>query len=156
VTDASCSAEDRLLGLFEQLRRLALGQHPLEDSGVTMPQLTLLGWIAGSPGCGIQEIAMGLGLTPPTVSVGVRRLEEAGLLEREPNPQDGRAIQLFLTARGQELHQRALDFRRRKVQRVLASLTPQERTKLLDLLERAISTAEEEAGGGYPIGRQSL
>jgi len=146
VTGESLPAEDRLLGLFERLRKLALGQHPLEDSGVTMPQLTLLDWIAATPGCGIQEIATGLGLTAPTVSVGVRRLEMAGLLERRPDPQDGRAIQLFLTAQGQALHQRARAFRREKMRRLLAGLTAEERATLLALLERAISAAEQESG----------
>jgi len=82
-------------------RRILTGhRHILATvSAVTMPQLILLDWIAASPGCGIQEIATGLGLTAPTVSVGVRRLETAELLEHRPDPQDGRAIQLFLPSR---------------------------------------------------------
>ncbi len=139
-------AEDRLLDLFERLRKLGLGQNPLEDAGVTMPQLALLDWIAASPGCGIQETAAGLGLTAPSVSVGVRRLEAAGLLERRPDPQDGRAIQLFLTAQGQALHQRASAFRREKMRRLLTVLTPEDRATLLALLEQALSAAEEEIG----------
>ena len=139
-------AEDRLLDLFERLRKLGLGQNPLEDAGVTVPQLALLDWIAASPGCGIQETAAGLGLTAPSVSVGVRRLEAAGLLERRPDPQDGRAIQLFLTARGQALHQRARAFRREKMRRLLMGLKPEDRATLLALLEQALSAAEEEIG----------
>ena len=134
-----------LLDLFDRLRRLAFSQHPLQDSGVTMPQLALLDWVAASPGCGVQEIADGLGLTAPTVSVGVRRLEKAGLLERQPDPQDGRAIQLFLTTQGQALCQRARAFRRDKMQRLLKGLTPEESATLLTLLERAISAAGKEA-----------
>ncbi len=107
-----------------------------------MPQLALLDWIAGSPGSGIQEIAAGLELTAPTVSVGVRRLQEAGLLERRVNPQNGRAIQLFLTAEAQALCRRARSFRCEKARRLLAGLTPQEQGTLLDLLERAIAAVE--------------
>ena len=136
------SAEDHLLDLFDRLRKLAFGQHPLQESGITMPQLTLLEWVAASPGCGVQQIADGLDLAPPTVSVGVRRLEGAGLLERRPDPQDGRAIQLFLTEQGQVLHQRAHTFRREKIRRVLAGLMEEECVTLLSLLERAIDTAE--------------
>ena len=140
------NAPDRLLSLFELLRKLALDQHPLQDSGVTMPQLALLDRVAASPGCGIQEVASGLGLTAPTVSVSVRRLEAAGLLERRPDPQDGRAIQLFLTAQGQALHERAHAFRRAKMQRLLAGLTTAESATLLALLEKAINAAEESSG----------
>ncbi len=143
MINKSALAEDRFLDLLNRLRRLGPGQPPLEDVRVTPAQLILLDWIATSPGCSVREIAAGLGLTPPTVSVGVRRLEEAGLLERQPDPQDRRAVRLSVTARGEALHRRAQDFRRRKVRRLLAGLTAEERETLLDLLERAISTAEK-------------
>ena len=134
--------EDRLLGLFERLRKLALGENPLRDSGVTMPQLALLDWTATSPGRGIKEIATGLGLTAPTISVGVRRLEQAGLLERQPDPLDGRAVRLFLTAHGQALQEQACAFRREKMRRLLVGLTTKEAATLLALLEQAVSAAE--------------
>jgi DNA-binding MarR family transcriptional regulator len=137
--------EDQLVDLFDRLRKLAFNQHPLEDSTVTMPQLTLLDWVAASPGCGIQDIASGLGLTAPTVSVSVRRLEKAGLLEREPDLHDGRAVRLFTTAKGQTLHERARDFRRDKMRRLLRGLTAEDGTALLALLDRAIRTAEQDA-----------
>ena len=137
--------EDRLVNLFDRLRKLAFNQHPLEDSTVTMPQLTLLDWIAASPGCGIQDIAAGLGLSAPTISVGVRRLEKAGLSERQPDPQDGRAVRLSNTAKGQTLCERARAFRRDKMRRLLKGLTAEEGATLLTLMERAISVAEQEA-----------
>ena len=146
TTDEALPTSDRLLSLFELLRKLAFGQHPLQDSRVTMPQLTLLDWVAESPGSGIQDIADGLGLTAPTVSVGVRRLEAAGLLERRPDPKDGRAIQTFLTAQGQTLHERARAFRREKMQRLLTGLTSEEGAMLLALLEKALNSAEEASG----------
>ena len=146
TTDEALPASDRLRSLFERLRKLAFGQHPLQDSGVTMAQHTLLDWVAESPGSGIRDIAGGLGLTAPTVSVGVRRLEAAGLLERRPDLKDRRAIQTFLTAQGQTLHERARAFRREKMQRLLAGLTAEEGAMLLALLEQAINAAEEAAG----------
>lgn len=143
MADKAVFMEERLLKLLLRLRKLGPGRLPFEDIPVTPPQSLLLDWVAGASGCGIQEMAAGLGLTAPTVSVGVRRLEEAGLLEREPDPKDRRSIRLFLTAQGQTLHQRARALRWQKVQRLLAGLTPQERETLLDLLERAINVAEE-------------
>ena len=134
--------EDRLLGLFERLRKLSLGENPLRDGGVTMPQLALLDWTATSPGRGIKEIATGLGLTAPTISVGVRRLEQTGLLERQPDPLDGRAVRLFLTSQGQALQEQACAFRREKMRRLLVGLTTKEAATLLALLEQAVSAAE--------------
>ena len=145
MINVSLSAEDHLLYLFDRLRKLTFGRHPLQDSGVTMPQLTLLDWVAACSGCGIQEVADGLSLTAPTVSVGVHRLEKAGLLERQPDPQDGRAIQLFLTRQGQALYQQVCAFRRKKMHKLLKHMMPEEKMTLLTLLEQAISSAEEEA-----------
>ena len=145
MADKSATAEDRFLSLLNRLRMMGPGQPPFEEMQITPSQLILLDWIAASPGCGVHKIATGLGLTSPTVSVGVRRLEAAGLLERQPNPQDRRSIQLFLTPQGEALHRQAQDFRRGKVRRLLSGLTPQEQKTLLELWERAISTAEKES-----------
>ncbi len=141
MTNKALSAEDRLLNMFRCLLKMALGQNPLEDSGMTLPQLTLLDWIAASPGCSVSEIADGLDLTAPTVSVGVRRLEEVGLLERQPNPDDGRSIRLFLTVKGRALQERALAFRREKMQQLLGGLTSEETATLLALMEKAMDAA---------------
>lgn len=137
-------APERLLALFDRVRGIALGENPLGESGVTSPQLALLEWVAGTPGCRIQDLADGLGLTAPTVSVTVRRLEEAGLLHRQPDPADGRAVRLFLTDEGQAVQQQARGFRLGKMRRLLAGLTPEEQEMLLALLERAVGATENE------------
>ena len=142
MTEESLRAVDRFLDLLNRLRRLGPGQPPFEEVQVTPSQLLLLDWIAVYPGCSIREIAVGLGLTSPTVSVGVRRLEEARLVERQPDPKDRRAVRLFPTVKGEALHKRVQEFRRRKARNLLAGLSPQEQETLLNLLEKAISTAE--------------
>jgi len=144
MTDESSPAENQLVNLLHRLRKLGLGQCPCEDGRATTAQLVLLDWIARSPSCGIQETAVGLGLTPPTVSVGVRRLERAGLLERRRNPHNGRAIQLFPTGEGQALRQRVRSFHCAKALRRLASLTSKEQSTLMDLLERGVTAVEAE------------
>jgi len=127
---------------MDRLRKLGLGA-PASGTGLVSPaQMALLDWIAASNGCGVQDIAAGLGLTPPTVSVGVRRLEAAGLLKRKPNPQDKRSVQFFLTARGQALQQQSRNFRRQKLELILSGLTQQEQETLLGLLAKALQAAE--------------
>jgi len=138
----TAAAEDRLLNLLNRLRMLGPGQPPFDEMRITPSQFILLDRVAGSPGCSVQEAANGLSLTPPTVSVGVRRLEKAGLLERRSNPQDKRSLRLFLTAQGEELHERAQEFRRGKARRLLSGLTAQEQETLLSLWEKALDAAE--------------
>jgi DNA-binding MarR family transcriptional regulator len=139
------SAEDHLLSLFGRLLKLAFSENPLENSGISLPQLSLLDWIAANPGCNLHEIADGLSLTPPTVSVAVRRMEEVGYLYREPDPDDGRAVQFTLTPAGIELYKHALAYRQSKMRLLLRGLSLTEVDTLLSLLGKAISAAGEEA-----------
>jgi DNA-binding MarR family transcriptional regulator len=144
MEDGETSVEEKFIELMKRLRKLGLDTHPLKGVAVSPAQMTLLDWIATSPGCGVQDIADGLKLAPPTVSVGVRKLEENSLVERKPNPQDGRSIQLFVTRRGQSLQRRIKVSQRQKFHRLLAGLTSQEQVLLLQLLERALQAAEIE------------
>lgn len=144
MTDEQSLAEERFFEVMKRVRKLGLDTNTLGESTVSPAQMALLDWIAASPGCGVQDIADGLGLTPPTVSVGVRKMEEGKLVERRPNPQDGRSVQFFLTRRGQALQRKIQGAHRQKFRRLLACLTAQEQETLLQLLERALQTAEAE------------
>jgi DNA-binding MarR family transcriptional regulator len=127
---------------MDRLRKLGLGNQASGTALVSPSQMALLDWIAASDGCGVQDIADGLNLTPPTVSVGVRRLEEAGLLKRKPHSQDKRAVQFFLTSKGQSLQKQSQNFRRQKLELILSGLTQQEQETLLELLTKALQAAE--------------
>lgn len=134
--------EAQFIELLQRLRHLGPGQPPFEEIGLSSAQLALIEWIAAAPGCSLQDLSTGLALTPPTVSVAVRRLEEAGLLERHPDPRDGRALRLFTTETATALTERVAYYRHEKARRLLASLAPEEQRQLLALLERALSAAE--------------
>lgn len=133
---------ERFFQLMSRLRNFGVGSSESGTALVSHAQMALLDWIAAADGCGVQDIADGLNLTPPTVSVGVKRLEEAGLLKRKPNPQDKRAVQFFLTAKGQSLEKQSQTFRRQKLELILSGLTQQEQETLLELLGKALQAAE--------------
>lgn len=138
----------QLIRLLRKLRQVGPGQPPFEEVGLSSAQLALLEWVAARPGCRLQDLADGLALTPPTVSVGVRKLEEAELVQRHSNPEDGRAWQFELTEAGMALLERVQRYRCDKAQRLLARLTPEEQQTLIALLERALDAAESSDGVG--------
>ena len=138
---------EQFLNLMDRLRRVGPQTAPPKEADVSPSQLAFLTFLTLNPGCGIQSIASGLELSKPTVSIGVSQLEESGFLTRRPDPQDGRAVQLFLTPEGQKLHQRTLEFRCQKFELLLTELNPQERTTLINLLEKAIQAVENETQG---------
>jgi len=137
----------KLLNLMDRLRQIGPQTAPPKEANISPSHLAYLSFSASHPGCGIQAMARGLKLSKPTVSIGVAQLEEAGFFIRKPDPQDGRAIQLYLTPKGQDLHQRTYEFRCQKFERLLEYLTTQERTTLINLFEKAIQKFENDTQG---------
>ena len=134
---------EKYMHLMDKMRQLGPGNAPPKEANISPSQLGLITYTAANPGCGVQALAAGLQLSTPTVSISVRQLERAGFITRQPDPQDGRAVQLFLTPKGLELHQRTYEFCCQKIERLLSGLSLDERTTLLDLLEKAIYAIEK-------------
>jgi DNA-binding MarR family transcriptional regulator len=74
----------------------------------------------------------------PTISLLVRRLEEAGLVEREADASDRRVARLRATARGREVLDHGRAMRLETLTQRLATLSDAE----LAELERAVGTLE--------------
>ena len=134
----SQTPEARFLALIREFRALPMLAAP-KDIPLSPPQITLLNWVALSPGIGVLDIAHSLNLTPPTVSVAARRLADEGFLESQQDPDDRRVRRLYLTQLGTELLEQVWDYRSKTVKRFLSSLTPAEQEQLITLLERAIN-----------------
>ncbi len=132
----------RFLKLASRLRRLGPGISPPEGVQASPSHLVLIEYIAGNPDCGVQEVAEALSLSTPTVSISVRQLEKSGLIARKPNPRDGRAVQLCLTPKGEDVHQRARAFHRQKFEKLLSGINSEERDLLVSLLEKALNRVE--------------
>jgi len=132
------SVADRLVELLARLRRLGLVSLPPTVAGVSPSLAPLLEYLAEHPNCGVKEVANGLGLSPPTVSVALRRLEEMGLSSRRPHPRDGRAVQLYLTPAGKDTYRKMVSLRRGIATKLLAGLEPEDQEELLRLLSKAL------------------
>ncbi len=133
----------RFLNLSSRLRRLGAGNTPSAGEQISPSHLPLIEYVASNTDCGIHKMAEALKLSTPTVSISVRLLEKNGLIARKPDPMDGRAVQLFLTPKGDEVHQSARDFHCQKFRKLLTGLKPEERENLVNLLEKALNAAEE-------------
>ena len=81
------------------------------------------------------------------VSRAVSRLEEGGLIERQPDPQDGRGWVLRLTAAGRALYKKLVPLVEAREAFLLEALEPQERAvleaALAKVLERARILAQQ-------------
>lgn len=96
--------EESILRLF--LRKGVLewdDQHPLFDSGLTIPQMKVLFTAARPGGARPGFIAERSRMAPPNVTTVLDRLADRGLLYRAPDPDDGRATIVLLTEEGKRL-----------------------------------------------------
>jgi DNA-binding MarR family transcriptional regulator len=73
----------------------------------------------------------------------LHRLERAGLVERRPDPGDGRGRLVRLTARGRKLVDEIAPIHLANEERLLASLTDADRSALESLLRRLARSLEE-------------
>ncbi|WP_161789903.1 MarR family transcriptional regulator [Streptacidiphilus neutrinimicus] len=83
-----------------------------------------------------------LGLTSGTVSVRLARLEQRGVVVREPDPADKRSSTVRLTDKGLELFDRIAPLHLTSEDRLLSALTPDEQTQLANLLRKLLASFE--------------
>jgi len=82
------------------------------------------------------ELTGALMLTSSGTTKRLDRLEQAGLIERAPDPDDRRGTLISLTPKGRELIDRVSDAHLANEARLLASLTAAERKQLATLLRK--------------------
>jgi DNA-binding MarR family transcriptional regulator len=124
---------DLLQGLTKRLRR-AQAQR-LAPLGLTPAQERALRSITRSrEPLRMTELADHLGIVPRSVTTVVDALEEAGLVRREIDPENRRAIRLHLTERGVAVRDDMRQARRQAAEDLFAPLSPADRKTLADLL----------------------
>jgi len=149
----STRPEYRLIRLMDRLKPLRLGDFPHNRFDLSLSQMEMIRFVGSNPGCHIQDLAEGLNLTSPTVSVGIRRLEEDGWVERKPDPRDGRATCLHLTTRSAEVLEKAIQAMVLGTQIFLQQLNVAEQEQFFGLLEKAIQGVETHQ---YEINKKNL
>jgi DNA-binding MarR family transcriptional regulator len=71
------------------------------------------------------------------------QLEDAGLVQRLPDPDDRRGVLVELTPKGRRLHQEAIGVQAEKEALLAEALTEQEKAQLNDLLRRVMLVLQE-------------
>jgi DNA-binding MarR family transcriptional regulator len=126
---------DQLSGLIRRLRRAHAER--LKPLGLTPAQERALRMITrSSEPLRMTDLAERLGIVPRSVTTVVDALEEAGLVRREVDPRNRRAILLQLTERGAALRDELRDSRQSDAEKLFAPLTEPERETLASLLAR--------------------
>lgn len=112
---------------------------PVKRGDVTREQYRILRVLEGSGPRSVKELAGGVGTTPSSASVSLKRLEKVGLVRRTRSEEDERVVTVDLTQVGR----RKLESWRSRRLSTLGSLFdvlgPDEREVFRSMLERVVS-----------------
>lgn len=98
-----------------------------------LTELDLVGPLAPS------QLAEDLLLTSGGTTVRLNRLQAGGLIERHPNPQDGRGVLVHLTPAGEDLAKDALASLLEAQTAITVTLAPSDRSELTRLLRTLLT-----------------
>lgn len=98
---------------------------------VTEHQIRLLRQLDDTDPVMVGELAEYLGVTPSTMSLNLKRLEEAGLVTRSRAPEDRRAMNVLLTAEGTALRDSVPAMDPARVDALLTSMRPDDRERAM-------------------------
>jgi DNA-binding MarR family transcriptional regulator len=127
-----------LLLLNRHLRREAHAE------GITGGQAALLAQIRNHPQLGVRDLAAREGISAPSMTRYLDRLEKAGLVVRTRSPQDARRIRLALTPKGVRVLRSVRRRRTAWLAERLDGLAPAEQRAVADAIEPLTRLLEED------------
>lgn len=112
----------------------AFDRHIGTPFGLHKVDFSALMLLDASPGASPKQLALALDITAPKLTALLDRLQQRGLLDRLPNPSDGRSQRVVLTRRGQQLARDAAAAAQPMEDEMLQRLTRAEHAMLIELL----------------------
>lgn len=95
----------------------------------------------------VGELAEFMGVTPSTMSLNLKRLEDAGYIRRSRDPDDRRVMNVVLTEAGQRIRDRTALLDPARVAALLGSLRSQDRRQALEGLALLAEAADRLSAG---------
>ncbi len=126
------------------VRRFSISERAeVSCCGLTVAQSAALGALLSAGPQRLGALGQRLGITASTLTRNVDRLEEAGLVAREVDPQDARAMRVGLTSAGRAAANRVARRERAFAESVLARVPEQQRKQVVRSLELLLSAVVE-------------
>jgi len=104
--------------------------------GLTRAQMQLLAYLVTNEGINQAGLAELLEIEPISLARLIDRMEQAGWVERRPDPKDRRAWLLFVTEKVKPVFAKMVEVGQVVRSEALAGLSAAERTQILDMMLR--------------------
>lgn len=118
---------------------------------LTAAQGKIIGYLthAKQPLCA-RDVEQAFGLSHPTVSGLLSRMESKGFVELRPDPEDKRVKRIFLLEKGMSCSRQIVQSIRENEERMMQGFSETEKVQFRAMLERAISNLSEETKSSPP------
>jgi len=113
--------------IVEFYEKLSSWEHEVvRGSNLTPNQMHAIEIIGHEKSLRMKELAERLGVTTGTLTVTVDRLEQKGLIERQPHETDRRSYRVVLTPSGKKHFKKHHEFHVKLTEEISSVLTPEE------------------------------
>ena len=105
-----------------------------QNNDIPQTQLFAIMFLEEQDGCRLSTISHELNVAAPTVTGIIDRLEQARYVVRKVDPDDRRAVNIFITQKGRKIVRQFRDVSERRWQEILNKLNVKEQAEYLRLL----------------------
>ena len=121
------TVNDLARSIVEFYEKLSSWEHEVvRGSDMTPNQMHAIEIIGHEKALRMKELAERLGVTTGTLTVTVDRLEQKGLIERQPHETDRRSYRVVLTPDGKKHFKKHHEFHVKLTEEIVSTLTPEE------------------------------
>jgi len=110
----------------------------IATAGLNPPLFRVLNLVDAAEGRSQQAIGQAIAVPASRMVALVDELEQEGLVERRPDPEDRRVRALYLTAKGRKALTRCREIAKRHEEELTQGLGASDRKRLLDLLQKMV------------------
>jgi len=144
TTDLPEAARTLREGIQLLVRRFSISERAdVSCCGLTVAQSATLGTLRSAGPQRLGALGQRLGITASTLTRNLKRLEEAGLVEREADPDDSRATRVRLSPSGRAAADRVARQEQEFAESLLARVPAAHRAELIRSLELLLSAVVE-------------
>ncbi|MBN1524937.1 MAG: winged helix-turn-helix transcriptional regulator [Spirochaetales bacterium] len=107
---------------------------PADIRGMSVGSIRVLQFLDAHAGSRMQDVAFGVGLSKPSVSLIIRNLEGNGMCTRRVHDTDARAVCLYLTKKGTAAARAMVNFREKKAVTLFSVIGRKKQNELVSLI----------------------
>lgn len=134
---------------LELIRRMRI-QTMLRGTDAHRGQGPILDYIETHPRCTQAEAAESLGVSPPSITCSVKRMENAGLIIKTADEKDMRCTRLELTEKGRQSHKKVKAAFEKLDSEMFAGISEADKERLIELYARMAENLYKK-GAGKPL-----